>query len=97
MFTGIVQDIGEIESLEPREGDLVIGIRPSALNTTLVKLGDSIAVSGACLTVVEKKGRRFEADVSPETLQKTTLSLILYLLLEGPAFNLTRQRHPNAA
>ena len=40
MFTGIVQDIGEIESLEPREGDLVIGIRPSALNTTLVKLGD---------------------------------------------------------
>ena len=52
MFTGIVQDIGEIESLEPREGDLVIGIRPSALNTTLVKLGDSIAVAGVCLTAV---------------------------------------------
>ncbi|MED5532616.1 MAG: riboflavin synthase, partial [Pseudomonadota bacterium] len=52
MFTGIVQDVGEIESLEPRSGDLVIGIRPGALDTKLVKLGDSIAVAGVCLTAV---------------------------------------------
>ena len=73
MFTGIVQDIGEIESLEPREGDLVIGIRPSALDTTLVKLGDSIAVAGVCLTAVSIASGCLSFDVSKETLSRTLL------------------------
>ena len=73
MFTGIVQDIGEIESLEPRAGDLVIGIRPNALDTTLVKLGDSIAVAGVCLTTVGIASGCLSFDVSKETLSRTLL------------------------
>ncbi len=73
MFTGIVQDVGEIESLEPRSGDLVIGIRPGALDTTLVKLGDSIAVAGVCLTAVSIASGCVFFDVSKETLSRTLL------------------------
>ena len=73
MFTGIVQDVGEIESLEPRLGDLVIGIRLGALDTKLVKLGDSIAVAGVCLTAVSIASGCVFFDVSKETLSRTLL------------------------
>ena len=73
MFTGIVQDVGEIESLEPRSGDLVIGIRPGTLDTKLVKLGDSIAVAGVCLTAVSIASGCVFFDVSKETLSRTLL------------------------
>ena len=73
MFTGIVQDVGEIESLEPRSGDLVIGIRLGALDTKLVKLGDSIAVAGVCLTAVSIASGCVFFDVSKETLSRTLL------------------------
>ena len=73
MFTGIVQDVGEIESLEPRSGDLVIGIRPDALDAKLVKLGDSIAVAGVCLTAVSIASGCVFFDVSKETLSRTLL------------------------
>jgi len=71
MFTGIVQDVGKIESLEPRSGDLVIGIRLDALDTKLVKLGDSIAVAGVCLTAVSIASGCVFFDVSKETLSRT--------------------------
>ena len=74
MFTGIVQDVGEIESLEPRSGDLVIGIRLGALDTKLVKLGDSIAVAGVCLTAVSIASGCVFFDVSKETLSRTLLA-----------------------
>lgn len=73
MFTGIVQDVGEIESLEPRSGDLVIEIRPGTLDTKLVKLGDSIAVAGVCLTAVSIASGCVFFDVSKETLSRTLL------------------------
>ena len=73
MFTGIVQDVGEIESLEPRSGDLVIGIRPGTLDTKLVKLGDSIAVAGVCLTAVSIASGCVFFDVSKESLSRTLL------------------------
>ena len=73
MFTGIVQDVGTIESLASREGDLVIGIRPGALDTTLVKLGDSVAVAGVCLTAVSIESGCLFFDVSKETLSRTLL------------------------
>ena len=73
MFTGIVQDVGRIERLEARGGDvrLVIGCRE--LDTARLHVGDSIAVQGCCLTAVEIEGRSFAADVSRETLALTTL------------------------
>jgi riboflavin synthase len=73
MFTGIVQDIGEVVALEPRGGDARLGVRVGALDLARQQLGDSIAVAGVCLTVAAVSGRVFEADVSRETLALTTL------------------------
>ncbi len=68
MFTGIVEEIGQaIETLSSRlsvTGNVVI---------EGLKLGDSIAINGICLTVVELAGKNFSLDVVPETLQKTNL------------------------
>jgi riboflavin synthase len=73
MFTGIIQAIGSVAALEPRGGDLRISINTGKLPMADVELGDSIAVSGVCLTVIEKRAGGFQADVSGETLRLTTL------------------------
>ncbi|MCE5231931.1 MAG: riboflavin synthase [Mizugakiibacter sp.] len=73
MFTGIVQAVGRVARLEARGGDVRLGVEAPALDFADVRLGDSIAVSGVCLTVVELDGTRFAADVSNETLALTTL------------------------
>ena len=73
MFTGLIQDVGKIQSVEPREGGVRIGIS-SQLNLGSIKIGDSISVDGVCLTVVSLGGKTFTVEVSPETLQKTTLA-----------------------
>jgi len=73
MFTGIIQAVGRIERLEARGGDLRIAIHAGKLPMADVALGDSIAVSGVCLTVVEKTAHGFQADVSGETLRLTVL------------------------
>lgn len=73
MFTGIIQAIGTIASMENRGGDLRLGINTGTLPLDDVRPGDSIAVSGVCLTVVELSATGFAADVSGETLGLTTL------------------------
>ncbi|MEW8254821.1 MAG: riboflavin synthase [Candidatus Thiodiazotropha taylori] len=73
MFTGIIQAIGQVESLETRGGDLRLTINSGKLELDDVALGDSIATNGICLTVVELTGRGFKADVSRETINLTTL------------------------
>jgi len=73
MFTGIIQAVGRISALEKRGGDLRIAIRTGKLPMKDVQAGDSIAVSGVCLTVVQKDVESFQADVSGETLGLTTL------------------------
>lgn len=74
MFTGIVEGIGEIESLRASAG----GSRRIAVSTALpvhrLPVGASIAVNGVCLTVVARRLRRFEADIGPETLRVTTFA-----------------------
>jgi len=74
MFTGIIQAVGSITALEKRGGDMRIGINSGNLPMDDVCIGDSIAVSGVCLTVVELGGNGFSADVSGETLGLTMLS-----------------------
>lgn len=74
MFTGIIQAIGEIAALQPQGGDLRLRVRTGKLALDDVQLGDSIAVSGVCLTVVSLPGDGFWADVSNETLAHTTLA-----------------------
>jgi riboflavin synthase len=77
MFTGIIQAVGKVARLEPRGGDLRLGIDASALaariDSSRFAIGESIAVSGACLTVIAFSDGLFEADVSQETLRLTTL------------------------
>ena len=73
MFTGIIQNVGRIARLEPRGGDLHLAIDTAGLDLADVQLGDSIAVSGVCLTVVALQPSGFGADVSNETLALTTL------------------------
>ena len=73
MFTGIIQAVGKLESLTPKGGDLRIAIHAGSLPMESVKDGDSIAVSGCCLTVVAKRAHGFDADASRETLSLTTL------------------------
>lgn len=86
MFTGIVQGVGRIARREARGGDLRLWIEVGALPFEAATLGESIAVSGVCLTVVEHDSRRFAADVSTETLARTTLGG----LEEGAPVNLER-------
>jgi len=73
MFTGIIQAVGEVRSLEPRGGDVRLTLGTGLLAIGDVTLGDSIAVNGVCLTVVVLDGPQFAADVSRETLSLTTL------------------------
>lgn len=71
MFTGIVTDVGRIAAIETREIGRRLTIE-TAYDTSGVDIGASIACNGACLTVVEKTPSSFAADVSGETLDKTT-------------------------
>jgi riboflavin synthase len=83
MFTGIVQDVGRIESTTPSGGDirLLIGHH---FDTTRLKIGDSVCVQGCCLTATHVQAHTFAADVSRETLGLTTLGA----LTAGAAVNL---------
>jgi riboflavin synthase len=71
MFTGIVAAVGRIERVEPRSQGLRLSIDAGGLDTGDVAIGDSIAVNGCCLTVVALSGRRFDVDVSQETIDCT--------------------------
>lgn len=71
MFTGIIQATGTVAVLEPRGGDMRITINTGKLPLANVSAGDSIAVSGVCLTAIGITHDGFSADVSGETLKRT--------------------------
>jgi len=73
MFTGIIEAIGEVIALQPKNGDLRLRIKTHNLDLSDVRLGDSIATNGVCLTVVELPGDGYWADVSRETMDNTSL------------------------
>lgn len=73
MFTGIIQGLGAIHAVTPTSSGRRLVIDLGALRSRALNLGDSVAVNGACLTVVESGGGTFAADVSAETLRVTTL------------------------
>jgi riboflavin synthase len=74
MFTGIIQAVGKVAALQPSNGDLRLRIQTGTLPLANVAMGDSIATSGVCLTVVGLPGDGFWADVSRETIAFTTIS-----------------------
>lgn len=86
MFTGIIQAIGHITRVERREGDVRLHLTAGDLDLSDVSPGDSIAVSGVCLTALEPSVHGFVADVSNETLRLTTLGHAK----EGNAVNLEK-------
>ncbi|MGB4811522.1 MAG: riboflavin synthase [Methylophilaceae bacterium] len=71
MFTGIIQSVGAIQRASPAGDDIQLRINTHTLEMADVQLGDSIAVNGACLTVVKLSPSHFEAHVSKETLSVT--------------------------
>ena len=72
MFSGIIADAGMIKKVADREGGLRLTVATEVLGMDDVALGDSIAVNGVCLTVIEVDGNDFTVDVSRETLDCTT-------------------------
>lgn len=86
MFTGIIQTVGHVQSLQKVGGDVRLSIEVNGLPMHDVELGESIAVSGVCLTVVAFDANYFAADVSNETLSRTTLGN----LVVGDKVNLER-------
>jgi len=71
MFTGIIAAVGEISRVESAKGGLRLAIDAGELGLGALKVGDSVAVNGACLTVVKRGKKSFGVDVSRETLRCT--------------------------
>ncbi|MGF1716892.1 riboflavin synthase [Photobacterium chitinilyticum] len=74
MFTGIIEAVGTITALTPKGADISVTVDSGKLDLSDVKLGDSIATNGVCLTVVELTGSGYVADLSLETIQRTAFA-----------------------
>jgi riboflavin synthase len=85
MFTGLIEDLGEVKRIEKR-GENLSFLISSHLNLQEFKTGDSIAVNGACLTIISLTPKGFTVEVSPETIRRTNLRD----LKEGDRVNLER-------
>lgn len=90
MFTGIIEAVGAVASVENKQGDIRLAIHSGSLDLTDVRLGDSIATNGVCLTVVELPGDGFVADVSRESLAHTQIGH----WRKGTAVNLEKAMMP---
>ncbi|MCG6218449.1 riboflavin synthase [Vibrio furnissii] len=71
MFTGIVEAVGTLTAITPKGEDITISVNAGKLDMSDVKLGDSIATNGVCLTVVAFDSHSYSADLSLETLKKS--------------------------
>ena len=89
MFTGLIAVLGTVERLAEGSTSCRLTVRAPQLLSG-VKIGDSIAVNGVCLTVVHLRGDTFTADVMPETVRRTTL----HLLQPGDRVNLEKALRP---
>lgn len=76
MFTGIIQDQGYLLEQKNIDGDVRFSFATSELNLANANLGDSIAVNGVCLTIIEKQAKQFVVDASTETLNVTSLGTL---------------------
>lgn len=85
MFTGIIEELGVVEALEDQGDAIRLTLRGPHV-TVDARLGDSISVNGCCLTVAQRDGETFTADVMRETLDKTSLGV----LVPGARVNLER-------
>src|SRR5215469_2574818 len=85
MYTGIVEDLGTIASVKPSPQGVVMTVK-TVLPTARIQIGDSICFSGVCVTIVSKARGKISADLSAETLRRSTLGN----LKAGDRINLER-------
>ncbi len=90
MFTGIIEELGKVRGLKKGPDSAVLEVGASVV-TGDVRLGDSIAVNGVCLTVVKFAAAAFSAEVMAETLRRSSLGM----LKEGDRVNLERALRPS--
>ncbi|MGL5727206.1 MAG: riboflavin synthase, partial [Plesiomonas sp.] len=74
MFTGIVEAVGTLTALTPQGDDISVTVNSGKLDLSDVRLGDSIATNGICLTVIRLLENGYQADLSLETLQRTAFA-----------------------
>ncbi|MCI0453448.1 MAG: riboflavin synthase [Candidatus Dadabacteria bacterium] len=86
MFTGIIEDVGTVDGLKPKTKEVLLRIRTKNIDVNEIKIGESISVNGACLTVISVKNNTFTVEASHETLRRTTL----FKLKLGSRVNLER-------
>jgi len=91
MFTGIVEEAGEVVRIHSGKRSTELTVSALKIGRSL-HIGNSVAVNGACLTVVAKRGNAFRFDVLNETLERTNLEFVR----EGSLVNLERPLHANA-
>lgn len=91
MFTGIIEEIGIVEAIEPRQSGARLRLRAPLVSSGLAE-GDSVSVSGVCLTALDLRAGSFAADVSAETLKRSTLGAFR----PGSAANLERALKPTS-
>ena len=91
MFTGIIEELGRVRSIERRGEDARIVIKAHTV-TQDTQDGDSIAVNGVCLTALNVNKDSFAADISRETMQRSTLGKVLL----GAPVNLERAATPTS-
>ena len=73
MFTGIIESVGRVKTMQPVGGDIRLVIEANDLDFSDISLGDSIASNGICLTVVDLGSNYYAVDVSRETIARTAL------------------------
>jgi len=91
LFTGLVIGMGEVATVKARSGGAVLSLKAGEIAAG-AKLGDSIAINGVCLTVVEKKSDMLSFDISDETLRSTNLGS----LKKGDRVNLETSLTPDS-
>lgn len=92
MFTGIIETVGVIGSIEPCNGDMRVFVQTGTMDLGDLRLGDSVAVNGVCLTVVNLRKDGFWADVSQETMRRSSLAG----LKQGGRVNLEKALRANS-
>ena len=90
MFTGIIEEVGRVEAIQRGSQSLILTIGGDKIFSDL-KIGDSVAVNGVCLTATTIHGRTFTADVMPESIKMTTFTN----LKSGQPVNLERAMAAN--
>jgi len=90
MFTGIVEEIGKVENIQKSSRSMILTIKAEKMTKDL-KIGDSVAVNGVCLTITSFNQRCFMVDVMPETLNRSSLKE----LKKGSQVNLERAMMAN--